>query len=171
MPDTTDSGTGATPTPTNPTPAGESLSDGGRKALRAEREKNRQLEQRLKELEPVAAKAKEREDADKSEVQRLTEQLAEADKARQAAELRAMRLEVAHDAGLTPAQAKRLSGDDLESLKADAADLMEAFGGKSTTPGTRKPQEDTRVISTDDDAPVEETDPGKLADKVMSQAF
>ncbi|WP_075737535.1 hypothetical protein [Streptomyces acidiscabies] len=50
--------------------------DRARKALSKKNAENKGLRDRLKELEPLAAKARELEDAQKSEAQRLTDQLA-----------------------------------------------------------------------------------------------
>lgn len=93
------------------------------------------LRQRLKELEPLAAKAKEQEDAAKSVEQRI----AEAERRVTDAETRALRLEVAAEKGLTPNQAKRLVGSTREELEADAADLLATFkpNGQEPTPNGR----------------------------------
>lgn len=85
------------------------------------------LRRRLKELEAAKAKLDELEAAGKSEADKLRDQLAAAEKAAQEAELRALRLEVAADKGLTPSQAKRLVGSTLEELEADADDLLADF--------------------------------------------
>lgn len=85
------------------------------------------LRRRLKELEAAKAKLDELEAAGKSEADKLRDQLAAAERAAQEAELRALRLEVAADKGLTPSQAKRLVGSTLEELEADADDLLADF--------------------------------------------
>ena len=41
-----------------------------------------------------------------------------------------LRLEIAAEKGLTPAQARRLVGNTREELEADADELLEAFGAK-----------------------------------------
>jgi len=93
------------------------------------------------ELRKAAARLKEIEDSQKSEQQRLAEQVEEAAKARTAAEERAKTLEtqllrqkVAIAKGLTPAQAARLQGATEEEIEADADDLLAAFA--PTTPQT-----------------------------------
>lgn len=50
-----------------------------------------------------------------------------------AATARADRLQVAIDKGLSTAQAKRLQGENLEELEADADEILELFGGKATS--------------------------------------
>lgn len=127
------------------------------------------LRKRLRELEPLAAKAKELEDANKSEAEKLTERLSGAEKRAQEAELRALRLEVAAEKGLTPAQARRLVGSSKEELEEDADDLLSSFAPKDDAPKTPRvpgrPKERLRGGG-DPEEPVEETDPRKLADSI-----
>jgi hypothetical protein len=140
-----------------PQPAadGGELGDAGKQALAAERtarreaEKQRkELEARLKELEPLAAKAQQLEDAKKSEAEKLNEKLTAAEKRAIEAETKALRLEVATAKGLTPAQAKRLVGATKDELEADADDLLSTFGGTSAGDGKqtkgRRPVENLR---------------------------
>lgn len=107
----------------------------------------------LDELKPKAARLKELEDAEKTETQRLSDQLAEESTARQEAERRALVLEIATEKGLTPALAKRLSGSTREELEADADELSAllppAEDGRTTTPKSR-PQESLRPGATPD---------------------
>ncbi len=121
------------------------------------------LRKRLKELEPLAAKAKELEDANKSEADKLSERIAAAEKRAADAETKALRWEVAAAKGLNQAQAKRLVGNTKEELETDADELLETFGtGDRKTPPTRRPVENLRGGSEPDVEP-EETDPTKLA--------
>lgn len=80
-----------------------------------------------KDLQSKAAKFDEIEQASKSEQERLTERAEAAE--RRAAELEAqtVRLEVASQNGLSPAQAKRLVGSTREELEADAKELLATF--------------------------------------------
>lgn len=55
------------------------LGDEGKRALDAERTRAKAAEARVKELEPLAAKARELEDANRTEVEKLTAALAEKD--------------------------------------------------------------------------------------------
>jgi cell division septum initiation protein DivIVA len=105
-------------------PATGELGDAGKKALDAERREKRAAEKRAAELE---ARLKEFEDRDKSESTRAIERAEAAEKAAAAAEARALRLEIAAEKGLTPAQAKRLVGETREELEADADELLETF--------------------------------------------
>lgn len=129
----------------------------------------RALRARTKTAEEKARKYDQLEDAKKTESQRLTERATAAEKKAQEAELRALRLEVAADKGLKPAQAKRLVGTTKEELEADADELLETFGqanddGKGKPPGGR-PKERLRGGGDPTEEP-EETDPRKLAAKV-----
>lgn len=114
----------ATTTDTDTQPATGELGDAGKKALDAERREKRAAEKRAAELE---ARLKEFEDRDKTEIERLSERAEAAEKAAAALELRAVRLEVAAEQGLSPAQAKRLVGETREELEADAKELLATF--------------------------------------------
>lgn len=119
--------------PADPKPAdADPLGDAGKKALAAEREARKAAEKKLAAYEKAEqAKA----DADKTEA----EKRAAAEQRAQDAELRAMRIEVAHEKGLTPAQAKRLVGGTREELEADAEQLLKDFPVAPAKPATPKP--------------------------------
>jgi chromosome segregation ATPase len=85
------------------------------------------LRARLRELEPLAAKAKELEDAGRTELEKLTARAEQAERERNEASSRALRLDVAFEKGLTPAQAKRLVGATREELEADAEEILRDF--------------------------------------------
>lgn len=116
----------------------DDLGDSGKSALDKERKARRDAEKRARDAE---AKLKEHDDAEKTASEQLVEAKADVVKERQ----RADRLQVAIDKGLTSAQAKRLSGDTLEALEADADEILELFG-------TKKPDEGTDTDKKDDDA-------------------
>lgn len=122
------------------------------------------LRKRLKELEPLALKAKELEDANKSDTEKLTERLTAAEKEAGTTRAELMRLRVGMRKGLTEKQAARLVGATEEDMEADADELLESFGskGKPAPKVAGKPTERLRG-GTDPDEPVEETDPRKLA--------
>lgn len=125
--------------------ADEPLGEGGKKALAAEREARKALEKQIAALAPLQKLA----DAlgtgtpaagGKSEVELLNERFAEHEKT--VAEERAARwrAEVAHEKGLTPAQAARLAGATRDELLADADALLALFpAAASANPGTPKP--------------------------------
>lgn len=110
------------------------------------------LRRRVRELEAAEAKLKEIQDADKTEGQKALDEAAAAKARADKAEAELMRLTVAMDKGLSPAQAKRLVGNTIEELEADADDLVEQFG-------IRKPQEG----SDDDDRSTRRPDRPKPA--------
>ncbi len=113
-----------------PKPGEEALGDAGKKALAEERAAKKAAE---KELADLRAKLKEIEDKDKSESEKLAEKAAAAEKTASEATLRALRLEVAAEKGLTPAQAKRLVGATKEELEADADELLASFPAQTQT--------------------------------------
>lgn len=86
------------------------------------------LRKRVRELEAAEAELAKIKDADKTEGQKALEAAKAAEVRAAKAEAELMRLTVAMDKGLTPAQAKRLVGDTVEALEADADDLLEQFG-------------------------------------------
>jgi hypothetical protein len=106
------------------TSATDALGDAGKKALDAERREKRAAEKRAADLE---ARLKEFEDRDKSEAQKLTERAEAAERRALEIESHAVRLEVAAEKGLTPAQAKRLVGSTRDELLADADELLATF--------------------------------------------
>ena len=80
-----------------------------------------------KEAETLRLRLQEFEDRDKTEAQKLADRAEAAEKRAVELETKAMRLEVASEKGLTPAQAKRLVGTTREELEADADELLETF--------------------------------------------
>lgn len=120
-----------------PTKDPDSLGDGGKKALDAERKARRDAEKATTDLQK---RLKEYEDRDKTDGEKAADALRAAEKRADEAEARALRLEVAADKGLTPVQAKRLVGSTKEELEADADEILEAFPASSATPPpTRTP--------------------------------
>jgi len=82
---------------------------------------------KVRELEPLASKAKELEDAGRTELEKLTARAEQAERERTEIGNRALRLEVAFEKGLTPAQAKRLVGANRDELEADAEEILRDF--------------------------------------------
>lgn len=119
---------GDPPTPPAPAPSADEkpLGPAGEKALADERAARKAAE---KELAAYRKAEQDRADADKSEA----EKRAAAEQRAADAELRALRLEVAHEKGLTAAQAKRLQGTNRDELMADADDLLTNFGTPAPT--------------------------------------
>lgn len=149
------------PKPTDKSDPKDDLGDPGKKALDAERKARAAAEKRAKELD---ARVKEFEDKDKTEAQKAADAKAAADKRAEDAEARALRLEIAFEKGLTPKQAKRLTGSTREELEADADELLEVFkpSDDPKRPPSTRPRERLRGGADPDEEP-EETDPAKLA--------
>jgi hypothetical protein len=136
------------------------------------------LRKRVKELEPLAQKAKDLEDAQKSEGQKLNDAKSKAEKDAASAAAEAARLRVALKKGLTEVQAKRLVGETEEELKADADELLASFkppegdpkdGEDDPKPDVkRRPTEKLTPGSVPEVDPDEETDPRKLAEGLPS---
>lgn len=168
---------------------GDGLGDAGKRALEKERQARRDAETRLKELEPLAAKAKELEDAKKSGEEKLAGQIKALQDDLAKERQRALIAEVARDKKLTPTQARRLQGSTREELENDADDLLEAFGakggdgaddkggdgskgggddkGRSTATNAGRPKEKLRPGAVPDAEPADEDlDPRKLAEKI-----
>lgn len=103
---------------------------GGKEAVLADLAKERKarqaVQERLKELEPLAAKAKALEDAQKSETERLTEQLEQFKAQAAKAEAENLRLKVATESGLPADLHEFLVGSDEDELRAKAQKLMAA---------------------------------------------
>lgn len=114
-----------------------------------------------------ARKFDESEEANRSETEKAAAKAAEAEKRAQEAELKALRLEVAANKGLSPAQAKRLVGTTIEELESDADELLESFkpSDDNRTPPAGKPREDLRGGGDPSESP-EELDPHKLAQAI-----
>lgn len=145
--------------------------DRAREAIRKKNRENANLRERLKKLEPLAVKAQELENANKTETEKLADDRDGQKSRADTAEAMLRKLNVALEAapeGATIAQvravAKRLSGDSDEELATDAEEMYELVGAKKAkVPG--KPKENLRG-GTDPDEPVEETDPRKLAEMI-----
>lgn len=157
-------------------PAESQLGDAGKKALDEERKARRDAEARLKEIEPLAKKAQELEDAKKSETEKLTEQLTNAQKEAEKANLSVLRMEVALDKapeGMSITQvrklAKRLDGSTREELESDADELFEDFSEEETEEpqGSGRPKEKlTPGASSDADEAVDyEAIANRISDK------
>lgn len=116
--------------PVDPKP--DDLGDAGKKALAAERDARKAAE---KELAKYRKADLDRAEADKTEAERR----AAAEQRAVDAEQRATRLEVAHEKGLTPAQAKRLVGTTREELEADADEVLRDFPVTPSAPPKKTP--------------------------------
>lgn len=87
------------------------------------------------DLKAKAEKLEELEASQQSEVEKLANRIAEAEKARDVAVSEALRLRVTSAKGLTPEQAEFLTGSTQEEIEAQADKLLAAFGGAGGTEG------------------------------------
>lgn len=150
-------------TPTAPEPPNDV--DALRAALAKANDDAKRHRLRNKELEPLAERAKQLEESQKTETERLTERLTAAEKRA----LDAVRYEVALDKGLTRSQAKRLVGNTPEELAADADELLADLGHtEATPPVTRRPAERLRGGSEPEQEP-EEKDVRKIGERMFSR--
>lgn len=115
---------------------------GAKKALEAERKARREAEKAKTALEK---RLQEIEDRDKTESEKVADALKASEARAEKAEADLLRLTVASDKGLTPAQAKRLVGATKEELEADADEILEHFPAQGVTPPPdRRPSPDLR---------------------------
>ena len=119
---------------------------------------------KVRELEPLAKKAQELEEAGRSDLEKLTARAEKAEREHAETVAKALRLEVAFEKGLTPAQAKRLVGASREELEADADEILRDFpalkpdgrpkgnadlGGREKAPPANPHQADLQQIEAD----------------------
>lgn len=126
----------------------------------------RKHEAKAKENADAAARLAKIEEEQKTAEQKAADKAAEAEKRAAEAELKALRLEIAHEKGLTPAQAKRISGTTREELESDADEFLESIkpGDEKDRP-SGKPREDLKGGGDPTDEPAE-MDPKKLAEAI-----
>lgn len=122
------------------------------------------LDKAKAEREGLKGKVDEHEQSKLSETEKLAAARDELKARAEAAEGQLLRMEVAAEKGLTPAQAKRLQGSSKEELEADADELVSMFAARSSAPPSNRPREQYRGGTADPgEAPVE-MDPAKLAE-------
>lgn len=131
----------------------EGLPDWAVKELEKARKEAANYRTKLREVEPLAAKARELEESQKTETQRLIERAESAEADRKRLESHVIRLKVAAKAGIPEELADLLGDGDEETLDARAKALTE-WRGTTAPPVTGKPVEATRstVLAADDNA-------------------
>lgn len=138
---------GEPPAPTDagdPQPKDEQLGEAGLRALQAEREARKALEDELKTLAPLKQLAdairggQHVPEDDKTEIEKLSEQIRQLEANAESERLGRLRIEVATEKGLSAAQAARLQGSSREEFAADADALLALF----PTEGPRRPAPD-----------------------------
>lgn len=105
----------------------------------------RNLRARLKEVEPYAKKAKEDEEAQKSEVDKLKDQLQTANMEITRFQVSELRQTAAHKAGLDPKYAKYITSSDEDEAMEQAKELATAMGAREEeSAGSNDQQPDFR---------------------------
>jgi len=139
---TTETTPPTTAEPVAPKPDGDKpLGPGGEKALAAEREARKALEQKFKPLEALltALNGGEKPTGDKSEVDLLNERFATYEQQLATEREARWRVEVAQAKNLTAEQAAWLQGGTQEELLASADRLLAAFPGQPAGPRNPAP--------------------------------
>jgi hypothetical protein len=129
----------------------------------------RKWEKRAKENSDAAARLKELEDAQKTEQERLSENLTAAEKRAQEAELKAARLEVAAEKGLPQTSVKFLTGTTPEELAESAEELLALLAPSDPADNGRRPKERLKPGSTGTPEPTE--DPKAIADEILGSNY
>lgn len=128
----------------------DELPEWARKALEKANREAAGYRTKLREVEPLAAKARELEESQKTEAQRLAEARQEAEQRAAQAERDALRYRVAVAKGIPADLVDFLSGDTEEDVAAKADVLLSRLG---TTPETsRSPRETLRPGAVPSDA-------------------
>ena len=126
------------------------------------------LRKEKEQLKPLAQKARELEEAQKSEQEKLQDQLRTLQQQNEQSATETARLTVALSKGLTEVQARRLVGSTVEELEADAEELLASFKTDDPPPN-RRPQEKLRPGASPDAEP--EPDPKKIADSILGRRW
>lgn len=182
-----------TDTTTSDTDTDETPDPGDSKDWKADAEKWKKLARKhegranaaLTELDKVKADA---ESTSKSDMDKLRATIEELKHDLGEERRKSMIAEIANERGLTPAQAKRLTGKTREELEADADDMVETFGikapdkGDDTTtetngdtgngdkPSSGRPKEKLRPGAAGESGD-DEIDPAKIAEAVLKRPF
>lgn len=149
------------PTKQPPATGGDADADkdsGAKKALEAERAARRKADAEAKAARDELAKLQASLNEGKTDAERMVGRVAELEKGLRDAEMARLRAEVAQEMGLNKAQAKRLQGNTIEELEADAKELLEAF--KPTDDGAGAATEDAGRRRTSTARPTENLRPG-----------
>lgn len=125
---------------------------------------SRKHEGQAKSNATAAEKLKEMEDANKSEIDKVTSKATEASKRADAAEAKATRYEVAHEKQVPTKLMKFLTGQTREEIEASADELLEATKPDTGANSSGKPREKLRSGASD----VEDTGDDKSIADVLA---
>lgn len=120
---------------TDATSEPEPLGDAGLAALQKERDQRKALEKQIRELKPLAAKARELEEASKSELDKAAERATAAEARASNAEAQLVRKDIAASKGLKPEAAEFLTGTTPEEIEASAEKLLALMPDPQRPPG------------------------------------
>jgi hypothetical protein len=132
------------PTPSTDAPEAEDGTDESgldpkaKAALDKVRREAANLRKRVRDLEPAAARLKNLEDKDKTELDRLNDQLAEMQAQLVEHQVREVRTAAAAAAGLPAPMAMFITASDPEEATAQAKALLEFRGGSGGAPDLRQ---------------------------------
>lgn len=107
------------------------------------------LRNRLKEATAAVDELAKIKDSQKSDSERLTDRAAKAEEKAAALQSQLDRVIIKQEFGLTDAQAKRLVGTDLDSLREDAEELKTAFSHVAPEKDDEKPAPVKKVKAAD----------------------
>ena len=131
----------------------EPLGDAGIAALQKERDQRKALEKQIRELKPLAAKARELEEASKSELDKAAERAAAAEARAAAAEAQLVRKDIAAAKGLKPEAAEFLTGTTPEEIEASADKLLALMPEQQRPPGRPVEQLQSGAVPAANQAP------------------
>lgn len=114
------------------------LDDKGRHLLAKYRREAANLRKQLKAVEPAAQRLKEIEDRDKSEAQKLADQITTLNRQIAEFKVREVRAAAAAEVGLPAHMAAFINADDPDDAKAQAKALLAWGKGSGTTPDLRQ---------------------------------
>jgi hypothetical protein len=138
-------------------------------ALAAARKEAAGYRTKLREAEPFVTKAKELEDAQKSDVEKLTAAQATEKARADKAEAQLLRVTAAIGAGLDVDMADRLRGATAEELAADAKALAEKFGTTNVSDVRTRPQARLKDGLTPPAGSLDDESPEALAKRVRAK--
>lgn len=131
----------------------EPLGDAGIAALQKERDQRKALEKQIRELKPLAAKARELEEASKSELDKAAERATAAEARAAAAEAQLVRKDIAAAKGLKPEAAEFLTGTTPEEIEASADKLLALMPEQQRPPGRPVEQLQSGAVPAANQAP------------------
>lgn len=147
--------------------SGDEMGETGKKALETERKARRDAEARLKELEPLAEEARNKADAEKSELTKTQEALVSERDARTKAEAELLRYVVGADKGVPLKLVRFLHGNSKEEVEASADALLAEVGSGAKPSLPTRPTE--KLSNGQPSSSLEDDDPIALIEKARGR--